>query len=252
MSGATTRLRRRAFESGSFPGAIPWQRLAVVAHELRRPLQPIGIAAAQMSRSADDPKKLARLQRMIELQVELLSRVVSDLTDTTRVATGSLSIERRSIVTTAFVERAVDACRPAIDGRRQRLQVRLPQERFELYADPERLSQVVVNLLENASKFSEEGTTIRLDMRLPCDGALLSVSDEGIGMEPDECVAMFELFAQGERARRFRNGGLGLGLWVVRQIVRAHGGRVSARSAGAGRGTTFTITLPRVLRASPA
>src|SRR5690606_14194378 len=103
-----------------------------------------------------------------------------------------------------------------------------------------------------ASKFSEEGTTIRLDMRLPCDGALLSVSDEGIGMEPDECVAMFELFAQGERARRFRNGGLGLGLWVVREIVRAHGGRVSARSAGAGRGTTLTLALPGVLRASPA
>lgn len=252
MSGATTRLRRRAFESGSFPGAIPWQRLAVIAHELRRPLQPIGIAAAQMSRSADDPKKLARLQRMIERQVELLSRVVSDLTDTTRVATGSLSIDRRPIGTTAFVERAIDACRPVLDGRHQRLQVRLPRQRFELHADPERLTQVVVNLLENASKFSGDGTTIRLEMRLLCNAALLSVSDEGIGMEPDECTSMFELFSQGGRAKRFRNGGLGLGLWVVREIVRAHGGRVSARSAGTGRGTTFTVRLPRVARTSAA
>ncbi|HEY0877569.1 MAG TPA: HAMP domain-containing sensor histidine kinase [Zeimonas sp.] len=225
-------------------GALEVQRLAIVAHELRRPLLPIGVAAALLSRSADDPVKLARLQRTIELQVGLLSRVIADLTETTQAATGNLAVERRPMVTTAFVERAVDACRPMLDARRQSLRMRLPNGPFELQADAERLTQVLINLLGNASKFSGDGTPIDLCMRVRDDAVLLSVSDRGIGIEPDEQVSMFKLFSQGARAKRFRNGGLGIGLWVVRQIVLAHAGQVTATSAGRGRGTRFAVTLP--------
>ncbi|HEY0879415.1 MAG TPA: HAMP domain-containing sensor histidine kinase [Zeimonas sp.] len=231
-------------EGAPAAGALPLQRLAIVAHELRRPLLPIGVAAALLSRSAGDPVKLARLQRTIELQVGLLSRVIADLTETTRAATGNLAIERRAIVTTAFVEHAVDACRPVLDARRQSLRMRLPNGVFELWADAERLTQVLINLLGNASKFSGDGTTIGLSMRVRGDALLLSVSDRGIGIEPDEQVSMFKLFSQGARARRFRTGGLGIGLWVVREIVLAHGGQVTATSAGKGCGTRFVVALP--------
>lgn len=232
------------------PGSLDAQRrrterLAVVAHELRKPLSPIRAAASLLARRVPEDPVLAQLQCIIERQIEHMSRLVADLLDESRVATGKLAIEKRRIASTEFLDAAVDACRSAFDARRQRLRVRKPRAALEWHADPARLTQILTNLLDNASKFTPENGAIALTMRVRRDSVAFFVSDTGIGISADELAGVFEPFAQSARALRFRGDGLGIGLSVVRDLVQAHGGTVIARSAGNGRGTTFAVSLPR-------
>ncbi|MBW7923722.1 MAG: HAMP domain-containing histidine kinase [Burkholderiaceae bacterium] len=218
--------------------------LAMVAHELRKPLSPIAIAASLLSESAGDAQKLCHLQSVIERQVQQLARVIADLTDTARTRTGKLSIERRSIVSTAFVEQAADACRAALDARRQRLRLQLPRQPFRLQADPGRLAQILTNLIDNASKFSAPGTSIVVTFAVRRNQALLCVADEGIGIAPEALATLFDPTVQRARTVRPQGAGLGLGLSIVRELAEAHGGSVRARSAGEGRGARFVVWLP--------
>ncbi|MDT3678665.1 MAG: HAMP domain-containing sensor histidine kinase [Burkholderiaceae bacterium] len=218
--------------------------LAMVAHELRKPLSPIAIAASLLREAAGDARKLSHLQSVIEQQVEQLTRVIADLTDTTWVRTGSLSIERRTIVATAFVRQAADACRASLASRGQRLVLRLPQRPFRLHADPGRLVQILTNLIDNASKFSERGTSIVVSLAVGSGTSELAVEDAGIGIAPESLATLFDASAQQARRIRPRGAGMGLGLSIVRVLAEAHGGSVRATSAGEGRGTRFVVRLP--------
>lgn len=229
----------------------PYSRwLGIVAHELRRPLCPIAIAASLLHESAGDEEKLARLQSVIERQVEQLSRVIADLTDTTRACTGRLSIERRTIVSTAFVEQAVDACRASLASREQRLELRLPRRPFRLHADPGRLTQILTNLIDNASKFSASRTTIVVSLAVRREQAEIAVADEGMGIAPAALPTLFDPAFQQGRAVRPAGAGLGLGLSIVRELAEAHGGCVRATSAGEGRGARLVVRLPNDAQAA--
>jgi len=230
---------------------IDQQLLAMVAHELRKPLSPIAIAASLLHEAAGDEQKILHLQSVIERQVEHLARVVADLTDTTRLRTGSLSIERRTIRSTDFVQQAVDACRASLAAREQLLLLRLPRRPFRLHADPGRLTQILINLIDNASKFSERGASIVVSLAIGSGTAELAVEDAGIGLAPEALATLFDVSAQQARKVRPRGAGMGLGLSIVRALAEAHGGRVRATSAGAGRGTRFEVRLPNEAAALP-
>lgn len=231
----------------------PYARwLEVVAHELRKPLSPIILAASLLHESAGDEQKLARLQLVIERQVEQLSRVIGDLTDTTRACSGRLSIERRTIVSTAFVEQAVDACRASLASRAQHLVLRMPGRPFRLYADPGRLTQILTNLIDNASKFSGRGTSIVVSLAVRREHAEIAVTDEGIGIAPAALPTLLDPAFQQARAVRPAGAGLGLGLSIVRELAEAHGGCVRATSAGEGRGARLAVQLPNESQTSAA
>lgn len=236
--GAQSLRSREAAEGGDE------RRLAIVAHELRKPLSPIAIAASMLRESAGDSGKLARLQSVIERQIEQMARIIADLTDTARARAGTPSIERRTIVSTAFVEQAVDACRAGVAGRDQRLVLQLPRGPFRLYADPGRLTQILTNLIDNASKFGGTGTSILVSFAVRGDHAELAVADEGIGIAPDALATVFDPAALAARTARPAGAGLGLGLSIVRELAEAHGGSVRAKSAGDGRGARFVVRLP--------
>jgi signal transduction histidine kinase len=219
--------------------------LAMAAHELRRPLAPIRSAAAMLGRlDADDAGALARLQTIIERQVAHLSRLVDDLLDLSRADTGKLRLECSVVDLRDVIEAAVEACRPALVRRRQRLLVVVPPTPLEVEGDPVRLAQVVGNLLDNACKFTPDAGAIELLAALDGDLAVLSVADSGIGIAPAALAHVFEPFAQDVSSPGVDDSGLGLGLTLVSELVAAHGGCVVVHSAGAGTGSRFVVTLP--------
>lgn len=216
--------------------------LAVVAHELRNPLTPIRIAAEMLGLVR--PEEMPRYQAIIESEVEHMVRLVSDLVDMSRVNTGKLRIEREMVDLAGIIDEAVAACRPAMDTRLQHFSVQAPVRAIELYADPVRLAQVLRNLLDNASKYTPNGGEIGLSVAV-IDGAVeVSVSDSGIGITAEALPKVFDPFVQDKHAIGFNGVGLGIGLTVVRELIDAHGGHVSASSAGTGQGSLFVVTLP--------
>jgi len=216
--------------------------IAVLAHELRNPLAPIRNAAALLGRLP--ARELPSVQAVIERQVAHLSRLVGDLLDVSRVATGKLRLDIDWLDLADTIEQAVDACRPEMDTRRQHLQLGLPSHALRLRGDPLRLAQVVSNLLDNASKYTPHGGQIALSVVVVDAAIVMTVSDSGIGIAPDALPRVFEPFVQDARALRFNGAGLGIGLALVRDLVEAHGGSVVARSAGTGLGSQFVVTLP--------
>jgi signal transduction histidine kinase len=218
--------------------------LAVVAHELRDPLTPIRTAVALLGRVQEGEASLSEIRAIIERQVVHMSRLVDDLLDVSRVKTGKLRLERRTVDMAGIIIAAIDACQPAIAARRQRFEVQLPSGAFELYGDPVRLVQVVSNLLDNASKYTPDGGEIGLSMVVIADAVVMTVSDSGIGITPEALPRIFEPFVQESHAIGFNGAGLGIGLTVVRELVEAHGGQVVASSAGTGLGSEFIVILP--------
>ncbi len=218
--------------------------LAVVAHELRNPLAPIRAAAALLPRTPGDPLLLGRIKAIIERQVAHMSRLVGDLLDASRVSTGKLRVDRQRVDMAAIVGTAVDTCQPALDKRQQQLDLRQDAAVMEVDGDPVRLTQVLVNLLDNASKYTPDGGTLGLVLGVAGDAIVLTVSDSGIGISAEALPNVFEPFVQDAHAIGFNSVGLGIGLTVVRELVEAHGGDVVASSAGRGRGSQFVVTLP--------
>ena len=218
--------------------------LATVAHELRNPLMPIRTAAALMNRKHKDPAMLPRLQSIIERQVVHLARLVDDLLDVSRVSTGKLRLERQPMDLVAAIAAAIDACRPAMDTRLQSFTLHLPVGALDVHGDPVRLTQVLVNLLDNASKYTPKNGRIGLTVTLANAEIRISVTDTGIGITAAALPHVFEPFVQDPHAVGFSGVGLGIGLTVVRELVEAHGGRVVAHSDGAGLGSEFVVTLP--------
>ncbi|QEL17793.1 PAS domain S-box protein [Limnoglobus roseus] len=223
--------------------------LATLAHELRNPLAPISNALQILKMPRVEAATVERSRGMMERQVHHLVRLVDDLLDVSRVMRGKIELRRERVELATVVARAVETVQPLVDAQRHELDVRLPPESLPLDADPVRLTQVVGNLLTNAAKYTEPGGRIRLTAERDGDVAVLRVRDDGIGIAPDVLPHVFELFVQAEHATTKTQGGLGIGLTLVKNIVGMHNGTVEARSDGLGRGSEFAVRLPLVVGA---
>jgi signal transduction histidine kinase len=217
--------------------------LAILAHELRNPLAPARNAAHFLRLREPDEADLRRAAEMIERQIGQMSRLIDDLLDVSRISRGLLELRRERVELREIVETAVDACRHEVDCRHHALRVSLPSRPLFLEADRERLVQVLCNLLTNAAKYTPAGGQVEVAARKVGDSVEISVRDNGIGIPAEKLSEIFELFAQVDRTFD-RQGGLGIGLTLVRQIVELHGGSIEARSEGIGRGSVFTFRLP--------
>ena len=217
--------------------------LAMLGHELRNPLSAIGSAVAVLERVRVEDLRGQRATQIIARQTQHLARLMDDLLDVGRVVTGKITLERRPMDLLAAARRAVATLRAA--GVTERHDVAVDGHPVWVNGDTTRLEQVVTNLISNALKFTPPGGTIRAWVSVEDGDAVLRVSDTGVGMPGELLPRIFDLFVQGEQAPERAAGGLGIGLTLVRQLVDLHGGRVEARSAGAGQGSVFTIRLPR-------
>ena len=218
--------------------------LATLAHELRNPLAPIRNGLQILRLAGRDPVASAQVQEMLERQVNHLVRLVDDLMEVARVTRGRIELRRESIDLGAMLRSAVETSRPLIDAAHHELVVDLPEEPVTLIADPVRLAQIVANLLNNAAKYTEDGGRISLSARREGNHAVISVRDTGVGIPVEALPRVFDLFAQADRTYHRAQGGLGIGLTLVRTLVELHGGSVAAKSDGIGRGSEFVVRLP--------
>jgi PAS domain S-box-containing protein len=220
------------------------QFLAMLGHELRNPLAPIRNAVRLLQlRGAEEPD-LVQARQVVERQVEHLSRLVDDLLDVSRITRGRIELRREPVNLVSVVQEAVDSCRPLVDARAHSLCLQLPEEPLEVDADPTRLVQVLTNLLQNAAKYTAPGGQITVAVRRVADQAAISVRDSGVGIPPDVLPRIFDAFAQADRSLDRAEGGLGLGLTLVRHLVEMHDGSIQVVSAGPGRGSEFIVRLP--------
>ncbi|HEY4445711.1 MAG TPA: PAS domain-containing protein [Steroidobacteraceae bacterium] len=218
--------------------------LATLAHELRNPLAPIRTAAQILGSPKVSPHQLQWAQNVIQRQVGHMALLLDDLLDIARITRGKLELKTEPVKLTDVVDSAVEAARPLLDGKHHSFKVSLPAEALILRADPLRLSQVLSNLLTNAAKYTDPGGHIELSGHVQGGSLCLSVQDDGIGMSPESLERNFEMFSQAEGASTRSDGGLGIGLALVRGLVELHGGAVEAMSEGPGRGSKFTVRLP--------
>jgi PAS domain S-box-containing protein len=219
--------------------------LAMLAHELRNPLAPISAAADLLRMTGIDTERLRQTSGIISRQVRHMTSLVDDLMDVSRVTRGLVTMERELLDARRIVADAVEQTRPLIEARRHTLDVQLPEGTVCLQGDQKRLVQVLGNLLNNAAKYTPEGGTITLAMSVTPAVVRFCVRDDGIGMAPALMQDVFELFMQAERSSDRSQGGLGIGLALVKSLVELHSGTVAVRSDGAGRGSEFTVVLPR-------
>ncbi len=220
------------------------QFLAMLAHELRNPLAPIRNAVELMRQVETIDPAFQPSREMVERQVKHLARLVDDLLDVSRITQGSIRLRKEAVELGTVVERAIEATRPLIDSRAHDLKVQLPTDRIHLEADPTRLEQILTNLLNNAAKYTMPGGQIRVTAALEGDEAVVRVRDNGIGVPPDVLDRVFEPFVQSEGSLARSEGGLGIGLTLVRSLVEMHGGTVEANSPGLGQGSEFVVRLP--------
>lgn len=219
---------------------------AMVAHELRNPLTPIRTAAELLSRARTDEPMLARLQVIIKRQVAYMTRLVDDLLDGSRLSAGKFRIEHSLVEIADILELALEVSRPAMETRLQHFTLELPPRPLQVHGDPVRLAQIFSNLLDNASKYTPQGGQIALSAAVLGETIVITVADNGIGIAPAALPNIFGLFVQDTRALALHNGGLGIGLAVVRELVEAHHGTVIGKSAGKGLGSEFVVTLPMI------
>lgn len=218
--------------------------LATLAHELRNPLAPIRNSLQILKQPGIDEAAANKSREMMERQVHHLVRLVDDLLDVSRVMRGKIELRKEQVDLASVIARGVETAEPLIDAQEHELIVALPTETLLLEADPVRLAQVVGNLLTNAAKYTEAGGRIWLTARRDGDDAFVSVRDTGIGIAPNMLPRIFELFVQVDHAATRSQGGLGIGLTLVRNLVEMHHGTVEARSDGLGKGSEFVVRLP--------
>ncbi|MBC5785071.1 response regulator [Ramlibacter sp. USB13] len=218
--------------------------IATLAHELRNPLAPIR-AALQVLHRTPDAAAASRMREVMERQVNHMVRLVDDLMDVARISRGKLELRCQRVQVREVVDAALETSRPLFERARHQLTVTTPDAHLWIDADPTRLAQVISNLLNNAAKYTPDGGEIRLEVQRANEGQLrIAVSDNGAGIAPQLLPHVFDMFAQGHDTIERAQGGLGIGLTLVHQLVRLHGGEVTASSPGLGFGSTFTVTLP--------
>jgi signal transduction histidine kinase/ActR/RegA family two-component response regulator len=217
--------------------------LAMLAHELRNPLAPIRNAVEILRRIelGSGPDKAVNA---IDRQTSNMARLVDDLLDISRLMRGKIQLRFERLQVREAIEKAVESYGPIIESRQHRLLVRVPKKPLWLRADPVRLDQIISNLLNNAAKFTDRGGCIRLTARVQKDDLLVSVRDNGIGIDANVLPNIFEPFRQAESTLERSQGGLGIGLSLVRKLVEMHGGTILARSEGHGTGAEFIVRLP--------
>jgi PAS domain S-box-containing protein len=218
--------------------------LAILAHELRNPLAPIryALSIARQARLNDAQRR--RSDEVIERQVEHMSRLLDDLLDVSRIARGHVELRRKWIDLTSVIGAAIDAARPLLDRKGHNLSLDLPREALRLEADPVRLTQILSNLLTNAAKYTDRGGQIQLHAWREGGSIAISVRDNGIGISPELAPRLFSLFAQAASALNRSEGGLGIGLALVKGFVEKHGGTVEVHSEGTNQGSEFVVRLP--------
>ncbi|CAN5346006.1 hypothetical protein BH10PSE16_BH10PSE16_13060 [soil metagenome] len=220
--------------------------LAMLAHELRNPLAPIATAADLLSMGSLDEEGVWQLSEVISRQAGHMTRLIDDLLDVSRVTRGQVTLDKQPVDMKSIVTEAVEQVKPLLEAKAHHLEIQLPPQRSMVSGDRTRLVQVLVNVLNNAARYTPNRG--RIAMRMVEDGSQLTlcVRDNGLGMSDELIAVAFELFTQGERTSDRTQGGLGLGLALVRSLVRLHGGTVSLQSAGAGLGSELAIVLPRL------
>jgi PAS domain S-box-containing protein len=225
--------------------------LATLAHELRNPLAPIRNSLYIMQMTSDDREALEASRAVIDRQVLQLVRLVDDLLDVSRINRDRLELKKEIVDLAAILESSVEAARPQAASREIDLQVSLPPTPIRLDGDPVRLAQVFSNILNNASKYTERGGHIRLTSERIGDEAVVTIRDDGMGIPTEMLPRIFQMFTQVDHSLDRSQGGLGIGLALVRRLVEMHGGRVDAHSDGLGRGSEFVVRLPVVVDEVP-
>jgi len=217
--------------------------VAMLAHELRNPLAPIRNAASLLQ--ADGlPEASRRLVEVIERQAHHMARLLDDLLDVSRITRGQVTLRKCNVDLGAIVSRAVDDARGTLRRKEQQLAVSIEKGRALVHADPARIYQIASNLLQNASKYTEAGGEIRVTLDLEPGFARLVVADTGVGIDPEFLPRIFHLFTQEEASAAKSEGGLGIGLTLVKTLVEMHGGSITAVSDGRGQGSVFTVRIP--------
>lgn len=219
--------------------------LAMLAHELRNPLAPIRNAAELLARANPDPTQAAQAAAIIGRQTNQLTRLVDDLLDVSRLTQGRIVLQRNVVLVSEVIEHAMETVAPLLEEKRHKLSV-AREGVLRVAGDPARLSQCIVNLATNAAKYTDPGGDLRIESLAEGDEAVIRISDNGIGISAQLMPRIFDLFVQGNRGLDRAQGGLGIGLSVVKRLVEMHGGRISAFSPGAGQGSTFEMRLPLV------
>jgi PAS domain S-box-containing protein len=218
--------------------------LAMLAHELRNPLAPVRNAVQIMRVNSPGNAETQWAHDVIERQVQQMSRLVDDLLDVSRIARGKIELRRERVAIATAVSNAIEASRPVIERGRHEFSLSVPPDPLYVEADAARLSQIFSNLLTNAAKYTDPGGRIRVQIEREGDTAVVRVCDNGIGIPPAMLANIFDMFVQVERAGDHSQGGLGIGLTLVKRLAEAHGGSVEARSEGLGRGSEFIVRLP--------
>lgn len=225
--------------------------LAMLAHELRNPLSPVRISVELIRKQSTDPR-LSRWTETIRQQITHLSRILDDLLDISRISRGLITLKKEPVSLVEAVNQAIDNYRAFLDVNQQELQITASGEPMVLNADPVRLVQILSNLLNNASKYSPQGGLIRVLTRREDHSAVIEVADNGVGIPSEILPKIFNLFYQADSSPARTQGGLGLGLTLVKQLTKLHGGTIEAHSEGPGRGSRFTLRLPLRQIISPA
>jgi signal transduction histidine kinase len=219
--------------------------LAMLAHELRNPLAPIRAASELLRIPTLDRAKIEQTSHVISRQVKHMTGLIDDLLDLSRVSRGLITLENTLLDAKQILISAVEQVRPVVDTHRHRLTIQTPHEAAFVRGDQKRLIQVVANILNNAAKYTPEGGDITMALNIDATTVTYRVDDSGIGIAPQVIGHIFDMFTQAERTPDRAQGGLGIGLALVKDLVALHDGQVSAFSAGLGKGSRFTITLPR-------
>jgi PAS domain S-box-containing protein len=218
--------------------------LATLAHELRNPLAPLRNAVRILGLRGGDPEVVAQTNELLDRQVQQLVRMVDDLLEVSRIGRGKISLQKAPVDLAEVIATAVETSRPLIDAHRHKLTVSLPRGPVRVDADAARLAQVLSNLLNNAAKYTEDGGLIELIAEQVNTEAVIRVRDNGVGIAPEILPQVFDMFMQVESSADRSQGGLGIGLTLVRRLVEMHGGKIEAYSAGPGKGSEFLARLP--------
>jgi len=218
--------------------------LATLAHELRNPLAPIRQAAVLAAHPSTNQEQVRWSLSVIERQTAHMARLLDDLLDVSRITRGRLEVRRERVALRSVLDAAMETAQPAIEAGKHQLTLDLPAEPLMLDVDALRISQVLANLLTNASKYSDRPGTIHLSARHAGDEVAINVADNGIGVAPEDLPRIFEMFAQVKPTLDRKEGGLGIGLALSKALVELHGGTLVGRSAGLGKGSEFTVRLP--------
>jgi two-component system, sensor histidine kinase len=220
------------------------QFLATLAHELRNPLASVRHAVEVMQVCNGDRQQMDQAQQIVQRQVRHMARLLDDLLDVSRIQHGKIKLNRQRLNLVDLVNHVVETCRPLLLARQQKFSVELSSDPIWIEADGTRIEQIVANLLHNSAKYTQTGGSIHLAVQRQEQEAVIDVQDNGIGFSPDMAERIFDLFTQVEQSLDRTHGGLGIGLTLVRHLVRLHGGDVAAMSEGTGKGSQFLVRLP--------